>query len=132
MRFVKISQPELDALRQLYESIMSYASHGLFYHEGMSLGLGMSQEAQAAGDYWENCRQILQDRGWVEDVRFEKSRVLARGSVEASKGAGAATCHRLRGILAKLYEAQTRKKVKFSEGQCSSAGASECVFQMEE
>jgi predicted hydrocarbon binding protein len=131
MRFVKISQPELEALRQLYESIMSYASHGLFYHEGMSLGVAMSQEALASGDYWENCRQILQDRGWVEDVRFEKDRVLARGSVEAAKDVGAATCHRLRGILAKLYEAQARRKVKFTEEQCSSAGAPECVFQME-
>ncbi len=134
MRFVKISQAELEALRQLHESVMSYACHGLFYHEGMSIGSTIVE--QAAGNppsqFLGACREILMDRGWVEDIRFEERRVLARGSVEGSPGTNAPTCHRLRGIVARLYEVQVRRKVKFNEVQCVSAGASECVFQVEE
>ncbi len=135
MRFVRISQVELEALRQLHESVMSYACHGLFYHEGMSIGATIVEQAMRQGppsQFLAACREILVERGWVEDVRFEDRRILARGSVEGSPGTNAPTCHRLRGILARVYETQAKRKVKVNEVQCVSAGAAECVFQGEE
>lgn len=134
MRFVRLSQAELEALRQLHESVMSYACHGLFYHEGLSIGSTIIEQAAQAPptQFLGACREILVDRGWVEDVRFEERRVLVRGSVEGSPGTNSPTCHRLRGILARLYEHHGKHRMKFNEVQCVSAGAAECVFQGED
>ena len=61
-RLVKISQEELDSVRKLYESVMSYACHGLFFREGMVLadeivkGLPANQDPLAVG------RQMILDR----------------------------------------------------------------------
>ena len=41
-RFVKISQNEFVSVRKLYESVMSYACHGLFFREGMVLAEGVT------------------------------------------------------------------------------------------
>lgn len=131
MRFVKISQPEIDAVRKLYESVMSQACHGLFFHEGLSLGADIAEMAAQAGDYFESCRRILIGRGWVEDVAFGAEEVKVNGGIEIAEGAGTPTCHRLKGILSKLYEVEKEKRLKFVETKCVSSGAPECVFKIE-
>ncbi len=131
MRFVKISQPEIEAVRRLYESVMSYACHGLFVHEGLSLGADIAEMAAQAGDYFQSCRRILIGRGWVEDVSFESDEVKVKGSIEVSEGAGTETCHRLKGILSKIYEVEKERRLKFAEAKCVSNGAPECVFKIE-
>ncbi|MFQ5553244.1 MAG: hypothetical protein ACE5EW_05960, partial [Thermoplasmata archaeon] len=68
MRFVKISQPEIEAVRQLYESVMSYACHGLFFREGLSLGRDIAEMAAKGEDFFDACRRILIARGWAEDI----------------------------------------------------------------
>ncbi len=131
MRFVKISQPEMEAVRKFYEGVISYASHGLFFHEGLSLGVDIADIASRGEDYYETGRRILIERGWVEDISLGGDEVKVVGSIEASPGGKTETCHRLRGIVSKLYERERGVRVRFNEAKCVSAGASECIFKLE-
>lgn len=130
-RLVQISQEELDSVRKLYESVMSYACHGLFFREGMVLaerlvkGLGPSDDPLAAG------RAMILDRGWADDVTFTESGARVRGSIEVSPGSEIETCHRLRGILSRILEAKSKQRIRLNEVECVSTGAKECVFEQE-
>ena len=131
-RFVKISQGEFTSVRKLYESVMSYACHGLFFREGMALADEIAKEIEEGEDLLPSARKILISRGWVEDVLFTDGGARVRGSVESSPGGDAETCHRLRGILSRLTEIVTKERSRLSEVECASRGARECVFSEEE
>jgi len=131
-RFVKISQNEFVSVRKLYESVMSYACHGLFFREGLTLADEIVREVEEGEDVLSSARKILIARGWVEDVQFTDGGARVRGSIESSAGGEAETCHRLRGILSRLVEIATKKRSRLSEVECASTGARECVFSQEE
>ncbi len=130
-RFVRISQTELDSVRKLYESVMSYACHGLFFREGIALADQIAREIEAGENLLSGARTALVARGWVEDIEFREGEARARGSAEVSPGSGAETCHRLRGIVSRVYELSTKKRVRFAEVECASKGAKKCVFAKE-
>jgi predicted hydrocarbon binding protein len=131
MRYVRISQEEFSSARKLYESVMSYACHGLFFREGQSVADGVAKEAEAGEDLLTAARRILISRGWVEDIQFGRDQARARGSIEVSPGSEAETCHRLRGVVSRLFEIQTKSRAKFAEVECESTGSTFCVFKME-
>jgi predicted hydrocarbon binding protein len=131
-RFVKISQNEFVSVRKLYESVMSYACHGLFFREGLTLADEIVREVEEGEDVLSSARKILIARGWVEDVQFTDGGARVRGSIESSSGGEAETCHRLRGILSRLTEIATKERSRLSEVECASTGARECVFSQEE
>lgn len=132
MRYVRISQGEFASVRKLYESVMAYACHGLFYREGQSIADGIAEELAPGEDVLAGARRVLIDRGWVADVVFGKGEVRARGSIEVSPGSESETCHRLRGILARIYEVRGKgARVKVTESECESTGGSQCVFKVE-
>jgi len=131
-RFVKISQNEFVSVRKLYESVMSYACHGLFFREGLTLADEIVREVEEGEDVLSSARKILIARGWVEDVQFTDGGARVRGSIESSPGGEAETCHRLRGILSRLTEIATKERSRLSEVECASTGARECVFSQEE
>lgn len=118
-------------MRKLYESVMSYACHGLFFREGMVLAEELLKSAPAGADPLDFGRQIILDRGWAEDVLFTDSGARVRGSIEASAGSDVETCHRLRGILSKVLESKSKQRVRLTEAECVSTGAKECVFERE-
>jgi predicted hydrocarbon binding protein len=130
-RLVKVSQQELDSVRKLYESVMSYACHGLFFREGMVLADELLKNAPQGQDLLSFGKQLILDRGWAEDVLFTDRGAKVRGSIEASPGSEMETCHRLRGILSKILEAKTKQRVRLNEVECVSTGAKECVFERE-
>lgn len=130
-RFVKVSQQELDSVRKLYESVMSYACHGLFFREGMVLAEEITRDLPLGEDPLEVGKSVILERGWAEDITFTDSGARVRGSIEAVPGAEMETCHRLRGILSRLLEAKARHRVRLSEVECVSTGARECVFERE-
>jgi len=130
-RFVKVSQQELDSVRKLYESVMSYACHGLFFREGMVLAEEVTKNLSLGQDPLEAGKTVILERGWAEDVLFTDTGARVQGSVEAMPGAEMETCHRLRGILSKLLEAKTKHRVRLAEVECVSTGARECVFERE-
>lgn len=131
-RLVQISQEELDSVRRLYESVMSYACHGLFFREGMALADEMLKSASKEDDPLNAGKELIQERGWAEDVLFTDKGVRVRGSIEVSPGSEMETCHRIRGILSKLLEAKAKTRVRLAEVECMSTGARECVFEREE
>lgn len=131
-RVVQISQAELDSVRRLYEGVMSYACHGLFFREGMALADQMLKDATDGKDPLAVGRTLLLERGWAEDVRFDERTVRVRGSIEASPGSEVETCHRIRGILSKVLEAKSKARVRLHEVECVSTGGRECRFEPEE
>ncbi|TLZ52014.1 MAG: hypothetical protein E6K18_03720 [Methanobacteriota archaeon] len=131
MRYVRISQDEFSSVRKLYESVMAYACHGLFFREGQSIADGIAKEVERGEDLLNGARRVLIARGWVEDVQFSGGQVKVRGSIEVSPGSEAETCHRLRGVLARLYEIHMKDKVKLAEVECESTGSHECLFRLE-
>jgi len=135
MRFVKLSQREYKQIRRLYESVMSQACHGLFYREGMILGDEMALIAQQESEeYFEVCAKLLKAKGWVEDVKFEDGLVTVTGSIESLEPdtVGKVSCHRMRGILKRIYEAHTHKQLHCEEIECVAKGDKQCVFKLEE
>ena len=114
-RTVKVSQQDLDAIRKLYESVMSYACHGLFFREGMVLAEDVTRNLPLGEDPLEAGKQVILERGWAEDVLFTDTGARVRGSIEAMPGSDMETCHRLRGILSKLLEAKTKHRVRLAE-----------------
>ncbi len=131
MRYVRLSQEEFASARKLYESVMSYACHGLFFREGQSIADTLVREVERGEQVLAGARRVLISRGWVEDIQFGGNDATARGSIEVSPGSESETCHRLRGIVSRLYEIHTKQRVRFAEVECESTGSSQCLFKME-
>jgi predicted hydrocarbon binding protein len=129
-RHVMISQEELKSIRELYEGVMSIASHGLFFKEGSIIGIGVASIANHdRATYFETCRRVLREKNWVKDVQFGADTVTVFGSIEASRGESP-TCHRLRGILRKIYEVYMDKRIYCQETECESTGNDKCQFKI--
>jgi predicted hydrocarbon binding protein len=132
MRFVKLNQSEIHAIKELYEGVMSHACHGLFFKEGSVVGSDMAEEAlKDRAKYYDRASQILRERGWVEEIHFKDGEVVVRGSIEVAPS-DIPTCHRLRGILREFYERFKGSHVKCTEEACASVGSAECRFRVEE
>jgi len=129
MRFVKVSQEEFASARKLYEGVMSYACHGLFFREGESIADSVAKEIPPTEDILAGARRVLISRGWVEDIQFGRSEARARGSIEVTPGSESETCHRLRGVVSRLHELQGKGKAKYAEVECESTGSLHCVFR---
>ncbi len=130
-RAIKYTRDELMEIKKLYESLMTVASHGLFFRTGQIMGARVSKLASAdAQHYFERAGKILIDEDWAKEIKFDLNNVLVKGSIEVAKGNGH-TCHMLRGVIAKLYEARLGKKVYCHEVECESAGCEECKFTIE-
>ncbi|MEW5760136.1 MAG: 4-vinyl reductase [Candidatus Thermoplasmatota archaeon] len=131
MRYLSISQKELIAIRGLYESVMSHATYGLFLREGEIIGKEISEEAiKDRANFFENCKNILIERCWLENVNFFENAVEVKGSIEVSNS-NKVTCHRLRGIFRAIYEIYFGKKVYCREVECESMGSERCIFKID-
>ncbi len=131
-RSVKLDQDELRQIKELYEGVMSHACHGLFFKEGSVIGGTMAEEAlKDRPHYFDRAAKLLQERGWVESIRFSDHEAVAKGSIEVAPS-DIPTCHRLRGILREFYERFKGGRVKCTEEACASTGTAECRFRVEE
>ena len=131
MRYVKITQKELEEQRKLYESVMSNACHGLFFREGIVFGPEMTTRALVDRDhFFDKVKETLIERGWVEDITFNDNDITVKGSIEVSPSEEA-TCHRLRGIIRHIYQAYTNERLYCTETQCASTGGETCIFRIE-
>jgi predicted hydrocarbon binding protein len=133
MKFVKLSQSEFEEIRKLYEGVMSQACYGLFFREGMILGEEMGKIAsQEPEKFFEICANLLRARGWVDNIVFQETTAVAEGSIEVGTQADSATCHRLRGIVRRIYEVQSHRRLHCEEIECVSKGDKHCVFKLEQ
>lgn len=123
-RAIKLRKDELVEIKKLYETVMTFASHGMFYRSGRIVG---SRLVKSAGTDLSRVRDALLKEGWVTDISFEGDTINVMGSIESSN-ADSPTCHMLRGILAKVFEERTGKDVYCHERKCSSKGDERCVF----
>jgi len=131
MRYISISQSEIQEIKRLHESILSKSSGGLFYSMGRKFGENMVKEIQDRDRFFEEAARILKERNVVEDISFDEKTVTVKGSIEVGK-VNHSTCDVLRGIVLALYRAYYGKKVYCEETQCGSTGADKCIFEMRE
>jgi predicted hydrocarbon binding protein len=123
-RAVQVRKDELVEIKGLYETVMTFASHGMFYRSGRIMG---DRIVKASGSDFARVREVLIREGWVTDIDFDGDVVTVSGSIESSSS-DAPNCHILRGILAKIFEERTGKDVYCHERKCLSKGDEKCVF----
>lgn len=123
-RAIRLRREELVEIKRLYETVMTFASHGMFYRSGRIIG---DRLLRITGSELTRVREALIKEGWVIDIVFEGDTITAGGSIEASNS-DTPTCHMLRGILAKVFEDRTGKDVYCHERKCVSKGDDKCVF----
>ncbi len=123
-RHIKLRKDELVEIKNLYETVMTFASHGMFYRTGRIVGNSI---VKAAGTELSRVKEVLIKEGWATDINFDGDVITVTGSIEASSS-DAPTCHMLRGVLAKVFEERTGKDVYCHERKCTSKGDESCVF----
>ncbi len=131
MKFVKISQKELKEMAAFYQGVMATAYEGLFYREGKVIGKGILDVVPDTENILEKAAKLIQARGWVDDVILEEDKAFAEGSVEINEESVSPTCHRLRGVIAAVYEKQTGQMVDVIESKCESLGDDHCEFDID-
>jgi len=115
---------ELDEIRNLYESIMSVASHGLFFRSGKILGRRFVERSYGGEKY----SNMLVEEGWASEVIFNGGDVCVTESIEVIPGKGECTCHMLRGVLSRIIEEREKKPCLVKETMCVSKGDVVCKF----
>ncbi len=123
-RAIKLRKEELVEIKRLYETVMTFASHGMFYRSGRIMG---DRLIRVAGTDLVRIREAMIKEGWATDIVFEGDTITVTGSIEASNS-DSPTCHMLRGILAKVFEERSGKDVYCHERRCMSKGDDKCVF----
>ncbi len=130
-RYLKYRKEEIMEVKNLYESVMTFASQGLFYRTGRIMG---GRIARMCNNDMGCMLKMLMDEGWGTEIRFEGKRIYVKDSIEAFEGEKKEepTCHMLRGALTEIYTAATGKKAYCHEVECISSGADKCVFEFDE
>jgi len=123
-RAIKLRREELVEIKRLYETVMTFASHGMFYRSGRIIG---NRVVRSSGTDLARVKEYLVREGWATDVTFEGDTISVAGSIE-SFSSDSPTCHTLRGIFAKVFEERTGKDVYCHERRCVSKGDDKCVF----
>jgi predicted hydrocarbon binding protein len=123
-RCIKLRREELIEIKRLYETVMTFASHGMFYRSGRIIG---DRLIRTSGTELLRLKESLIKEGWVTDINFEGDTITVVGSIEVSNS-DSPTCHMLRGLLAKVFEERSGKDVYCHERKCASKGDDKCVF----
>ena len=123
-RGIKLRREELVEIKRLYETVMTFASHGMFYRSGRIVG---DRLIRTSGTELLRLKESLIKEGWVTDINFEGDTITVVGSIEVSNS-DSPTCHMLRGLLAKVFEERSGKDVYCHERKCASKGDDKCVF----
>lgn len=126
-RSIRIRHDELVATKRLYEAVMTFAAHGLFYRSGRLIG---ERIAETIGTELDDLKAYLIDEGWVLDIDFEDDVVIVKGSIEVDES-DLPTCHILRGILSRFFEEKLGRDVYSHERNCQSKKDEYCVFSID-
>lgn len=126
-RQVALTAEELHQTRELLESVMTIAGHGILYRLGQMLGARVVADSKArGGSLTDAACALLVERGWATEVRFFAQKAQVKGSVEA-KPAPEPTCHMMRGLL-HAVAAAGGGPVNVREESCAAQGADLCTF----
>lgn len=123
-RAIRLRREELVEIKRLYETVMTFASHGMFYRSGRIVG---DRIIRSSGIDLLRVKESLIREGWVTNIDFEGDTITVVGSIEVTNS-DSPTCHMLRGLLAKVFEERSGKDVYCHERKCVSKGDDRCVF----
>ncbi|MFY9606706.1 MAG: V4R domain-containing protein [Thermoplasmata archaeon] len=123
-RAIRLRREELVEIKRLYETVMTFASHGMFYRSGRIVG---DRIIRSSGTDLLRVKESLIREGWVTNIDFEGDTITVVGSIEVTNS-DSPTCHMLRGLLAKVFEERSGKDVYCHERKCVSKGDDRCVF----
>jgi predicted hydrocarbon binding protein len=123
-RAIRLRREELVEIKRLYETVMTFASHGMFYRSGRIVG---DRIIRSSGTELLRVKESLIREGWVTNIDFEGDTITVVGSIEVTNS-DSPTCHMLRGLLAKVFEERSGKDVYCHERKCVSKGDDRCVF----
>jgi hypothetical protein len=127
---VRLTKSEVVATRELLDSVMTLASHGILFRVGQILAESIVGEARArGGPLTEAAGGVIVERRFAEAVQFVPHKIQVSGSIEVKAGEEP-TCHLLRGILQKVVAAEGGAFM-VREESCASVGGGECVFAVE-
>ena len=126
-RQVSLTQAEVQQARELLESVMTIAAHGILYRWGQSLGARILTDAnKVGGDPIKAVSAVLAERGWAKEVTFYQSKVAVLGCLEAKQNTEPC-CHIMRGII-HVIVAGGDGGVIVREEKCAGQGAMDCQF----
>ena len=129
-RTIKLSQYELQEIKEIYKSVMNLAANGLFFRAGQVLGRGIAKQASdRGGDYLATASDILVEAGWVKSAELDREQAKVEGCIEVASG-GDRSCNMLRGILAEVYAHHYDTKLFCHEIECAASGGPSCIFQI--
>ncbi len=129
-RDIKLTQHELQEIKEIYQSVMNLAANGLFFRAGQVIGRGLAKRAEdRGGTYLTAAADVLVDEGWVKSAELDREQARIEGCIEVVKG-GDRSCNMLRGILAEVYARHYETKLFCHEVECSASGAPKCTFQI--
>jgi predicted hydrocarbon binding protein len=129
-RCLRYSEAELAEMKRLYESVMSFAAHGMFFRTGKIMGKRISEKAMRSKDYFAAAAEALVDAGWAEEIDFNGKDVFVKGSIERVNGS-ANGCHLLRGVLTRVYEEYYGHGIGCAEIECEGSGSKGCRFKVD-
>ncbi len=129
-RDVKLTQHELQEIKEIYQSVMNLAANGLFFRAGQVIGRGVAKRiAGRGGAYLTAAADILVEEGWVRSAELDREEATVEDCIEVVKGDDH-SCNILRGILAEIYAHHYETKLFCHEVECAASGAPKCKFQI--
>ncbi len=126
--FLRLEKKELDEIKNLYETVMNVASHGLFFRAGKIIGKRYVENGFEE-DYYPSVSNAMVSENWAGNIEFNGGSVRVDNSIEVLNGKGECTCHMLRGVLSTVIE-NKRGKCTVREIACQSQGDESCIFEI--
>lgn len=151
-RSIKISESAIKEMHEMYEAIFAKVSEQILFKNGYIIGkmivkLIGKNIVVASGDekiavmpsseeitrrkreFFSAIEKILKDEGWIKKIEFKDDEIIVYGSIELID-TKTPSCHLLRGILARIYEAYFGERIICKEVQCESVNRQKCVFKI--
>lgn len=128
---VHLTKGDIMELKKVVDSVVTVASHGVFYRAGLGIGQRIATTLDPK-NYFQDVSEILKREGWIKEIKFlEDGTVVVRGSIETMPS-NMETCHILRGIIAAIYQKHLNSRsVYCAEYKCESLGNPSCEFKIE-
>ncbi|MEM3396527.1 MAG: hypothetical protein QW620_01845 [Thermoplasmata archaeon] len=128
---VHLTKGDIVELKKVVDSVVTVASHGVFYRTGLGIGQRIATSLDGK-NYFQEVSDILRREGWIKEIKFmEDGAVVVKGSIE-SVPSHMETCHILRGIIAAIYQKHLNSRnVYCAEYKCESLGNPNCEFKIE-
>lgn len=132
MRFSKLSEKEIKGIADTYQGLIAEAWELLFYLWGKEVGKEIWGDISDDEEPLKNAADIIEERGWVEEILLEKELAIARNVIEINESYDAPSCHILRGMISAIYEGWSSKLVEVEEVKCESVEDEHCEFEIKE